>query len=120
MAQLGGCGTGSSITNQNCCVNDGLCCTVTVQSDDPQTAIWTNSTNFTINGTVLVENNGQEGSPSVNVFVDGTTPGPIAPGECRALTVEDLNSIQIAPVAGGTGSTEVVVSWSLNYCFECV
>lgn len=117
MAQLGKCKTGNGVLTQNCCVNDGVCCTVIVQQGDTR-EIWINTTNFTINGTVLVENKGLEGAPPVNVQVNGTDPGQILPGECLAVTYEDMDSI-ILITGVGTGTAEIVVSWSLNYCFEC-
>ena len=54
LAQIGNC-----CTEQLCCVNDAVCCTI-ILDDTGGTAlpIWDDATTFVINGTIMVENNG--------------------------------------------------------------
>ncbi len=100
LAQIGNC-----CTEQLCCVNDAVCCTI-ILDDTGGTAlpIWDDATTFVINGTIMVENNGT----AVGGFV-------VAPGECRSITMNDINSIAI--VGAGTGTSSVKISFSINYKF---
>ena len=49
--------------------------------------------------------------------VNGTAVGGfvVAPGECRSITMNDINSIAI--VGAGTGTSSVKISFSINYKF---
>ena len=118
MAKLGNC------CEETCCVNDAVCCDVVLTQGSTVTQpIWTDNTNYVINGTVVVENNGPTNGPSADIIINGTTvtpPSPIAPGQCRSFTVNDLNSVALLATAGsGTAGTtsSVKVSFSLNYKF---
>lgn len=110
MAQLGKCNSG-----QLCCVNDAVCCTFDVVEGNAQ-LIWQDTTSFVINGTILLENIGAPGTATVTVIVDGLTVLTVAPGECKSVTVQDMNTISVA-ASGGTGTASVKVSFSLNYKF---
>ncbi|MFC0522046.1 S-Ena type endospore appendage [Pontibacillus salicampi] len=109
MSQIGGCRNGS------CCASDAMCCTAVVE-DQETTFIWRDDTNFIINGTVRVENFGIEGAPSVNVFVNGGLKLTVAPEACQGITLNDMNLIELVGV-GGTGSSTVEVSLSINYSY---
>ncbi|MEW4320419.1 DUF3992 domain-containing protein [Bacillus thuringiensis] len=116
MAQLGNC------CEQQCCVNDAVCCDVLLAQGSTVTqTVWTNNTTAVINGTIMVENNGSATSPSANLVINGTPltpPSPILPGECRAITVDNLSSVGLSATGGTVGTTATVkVSFSLNYKF---
>lgn len=66
----------------------------------------------------MVENNGSPGSPSAGLIVNEApvTGFIVAPGDCRSITLNDLNSIGIVG-ADGPGTANVKVSFSLNYKF---
>jgi hypothetical protein len=114
LAQIGNCRT-----EQLCCVNDAVCCTI-ILDDTGGTAlpIWDDATTFVINGTIMVENNGTVGvDNNFALTVNGTAVGGfvVAPGECRSITMNDINSIAI--VGAGTGTSSVKISFSINYKF---
>lgn len=110
MPGLGKCGGSTT-----CCVNETVCCEYALSADKVQ-SVWTNETNFLINGTIVVENNGDIGTPAVILQVDGTTVITVEPDECKSVTVSNMNSIEIAGL-GGIGTTTIRVSFSLNYRF---
>ena len=73
LAQIGNC-----CTEQLCCVNDAVCCTI-ILDDTGGTAlpIWDDATTFVINGQ-CVENNGTVGvGPTAALTVNGTAVGEI-------------------------------------------
>lgn len=115
MAKLGCCSsTGSA--------NDAVCTTVTVLDDTTPISIWTNTTNFIMNGTVLIENQGLTDAWTVDLFINGSTDPAtpaltILPGESQSISVNNLLSIEVQGVAGGTTATPVKVSFSINYNF---
>ncbi|CDQ20264.1 DUF3992 domain-containing protein [Halobacillus karajensis] len=114
MAQLGSC-----ISNSYCCVNDAVCCTISLEdTGEIPVTVWEDVTDFVINGTIMIENNGiTDTSPTAALYVNGEAIGDfvLAPGECRSITLNDINSIGI--VGAGTGSSNVKVSFSINYKF---
>ncbi|ELK48221.1 DUF3992 domain-containing protein [Halobacillus sp. ACCC02827] len=115
MALLGGC-SDMSVSS----VNDAVCFTITLEDTTAGTPVevWEDSTGFAINGTIMIENNGiTETSPTASLLVNDTevTGFTVAPGESRAITLDNLNSIGIS--GAGTGSSAVKVSFSLNYKF---
>lgn len=114
MAQLGLCNNDSL-----CCINDAVCCTVSLE-DTATTpiSVWENASTFIINGTIVIENNGLVvGSPTAELYVNGAAVSGfvVDPGECRSITLEGVNSIGI--VGSGTGSSNVKISFSINYKF---
>ena len=115
MAQLGCCSSSGS-------ANDAVCTTVSVVDDETPISIWTNTTNFIMNGTVLVENQGVIDAWTVDIFINGSaTPATpaltILPGESKSISVNNLMSIEVQGETGGTTATPVKVSFSLNYSF---
>lgn len=113
MAQLGNCGGNSLVA-----VNDAVCVTVQLSDGDTLT-IWDDATSYVINGTIMVENNGIPSvAPTASLSVNGTAVGgfTVAPGEARAITMDDINSIEVEGT-GDTGPANVKVSFSLNYKF---
>ncbi|MCF2132237.1 DUF3992 domain-containing protein [Strepomyces sp. STD 3.1] len=101
-------------------MNDSLCFTIDLgDTGGTPLPIWDDATNFVINGTIMVENNGIEDvGPTAALTVNGAAVGGfvVAPGEARSITLDNLNSIGITG-AGGTGTSSVKVSFSLNYQF---
>jgi len=118
LAQLGNCCETTSTST--CCVNDSVCCTVDLKTGDGVggDGFYVNTSSFAINGTVMVENNGAPGTPAAGVFINGISPAAftVEPGECKSRTFDVLNRIDITGV-GGTGTSSVKVSYSLNYKF---
>ncbi|MCP3027156.1 DUF3992 domain-containing protein [Halobacillus sp. A5] len=114
MAQLGFCSSNSLNA-----VNDSVCCTINLEdTGETPVTIWEDATDFVINGTIMMENNGTtDTSPTVELYVDDTAVAGfvLAPGECRSITLNDINSIGV--VGEGTGSSSVKISFSLNYKF---
>ncbi|WP_102693317.1 S-Ena type endospore appendage [Rummeliibacillus pycnus] len=113
MAKLGNCHM------EPCCVNDAVCSTVHVVNQSLVT-VWTNESPFNINGTIVVENPLQDGNATqqtVRLIITGSsgTDVNIAPGQTVALTVRGLHIIQVQGLT--TGTTDVKVSFSLNYKF---
>nr|WP_275080541.1 S-Ena type endospore appendage [Priestia filamentosa] len=81
--------------------------------------VWTDTSTFAINGTIVVENNGTIGvSATASLEVKGTavTDFTGGPGEAQSITLNNIESIAIAG-AGGTGTASVKVAFSLNYKF---
>ncbi|MDO6448969.1 S-Ena type endospore appendage [Oceanobacillus profundus] len=115
MAKLGNCRA------QTCCVNDSVCCNVQLTTEGAAQLIYTDTTTFIINGTIVVENNGPTNGPSATLIVNGVaTAVVVAPGECESVTVNNINtiSVQATPGTGTTGIiSPVTVSFSLNYKF---
>lgn len=112
MAQLGSCsGSGS--------VNDAVCTNLTVVDDATAIPVWDNTTNFMVNGTILLENNGLTDSWDAELIVNGdTTPVlTVLAGESSSITVNNLMSIDVLGAGTGTVDTPVKVSFSLNYTF---
>ncbi|MBM7702948.1 DUF3992 domain-containing protein [Metabacillus iocasae] len=108
MANLGKC------YDSTCCVNDAVCCTMNLTTGE-STTIWENETSFVVNGTVMIENNGSPGTPSASLFVNGASANiVVGPGECRSVTLNNLELIVLNGV-GGTGTASIKVSFSLNY-----
>lgn len=113
MAQLGCCSSSGS-------VNDAVCATVAVADATTLIPIWENTTNFMINGTVLVENNGVTNAWDAGIIINGVVATPAitaAPGESHSITVNNLTSIEVQGSGTGTANTPVKVSFSLNYNF---
>lgn len=112
MAQIGRC-------EGQVAVNDAVCVTVTL--DETATDgidLWENETNYRINGTILVENNGATGAPTATlVGTDEAAPLlEVDPGSAQTVTVDDITTLSLAPVPDGTtGSSSVKISFSLNY-----
>ncbi|WP_026691041.1 DUF3992 domain-containing protein [Alteribacter aurantiacus] len=115
MAQLGSCGR----QQQDCCVNDAVCFNIEIETGGEEQLVWTNNGAFTINGTIVIENDGIEEGPSASLVVNGVATGVVvAPGESEAVTLDNLNSISVAPEGGGEGLTsDVKVAFSINYRF---
>lgn len=114
MAQLGSCSNDQLVG-----VNDAVCFTV-VLDDTGATPLplWSDTTTYIINGTIMVENNGIVGaSPTAALTVNGTAVDGfvVGPGEARSITINDINSIGLTGT--GTGTANVKVSFSLNYKF---
>ncbi|MEK4827331.1 S-Ena type endospore appendage [Niallia sp. FSL W8-0951] len=113
MAILGGCSN-----EQTGFVNDAVCFTIDLgDTGAVATPVWEDGTSFVINGTIMVENNGIVGvGPTASLTVNGTAVAgfTVAPGESRSVTLNGINSIGIVG-AGGTGTANVTVSFSLNY-----
>lgn len=112
MAKLGCCeGSGS--------VNDAVCSSISIVSEEDPISIWTNETSFMINGTILVENKGLTGAPTAELLINGSTTSSldVEPGESKAITLDNLMSIGVQGSTGGTGTSPVKVSYSLNYTF---
>lgn len=110
LAQLGRC-------EAQVAVNDAVCITVPLDAEDTAAIVlWTNETNYRINGTILVENNGAEGGPVAALTITGgTTPAlTVEPGTSETITVDDITGLSLA-ATGGTGTANVKVSFSLNY-----
>lgn len=114
MAQLGKC---SSV--QPGIVNDAVCFTIDLEdTGGAGITVWEEiDTNFLINGTIMIENNGIAGSPSAALSVNGTAVGGfvVQPGEARAVTLDGLESIEV--IGDGTGTALVKISFSVNYRF---
>lgn len=112
MAKLGSCGCSPIVG-----VNDAVCVTVDL-ADTDDIEIWTDDTSYIINGTILVENNAVAAGPTAGLTINGTPVATftVAPGEARAITMNNLNSINLTG-AGGTESGSVKVSFTLNYKF---
>ena len=112
MAKLGCCSNSGS-------VNDAVCTTVAIVDDTALISIWENTTNFMINGTILVENMGLTNAWDAALLINGVvTPVlTVPPGESNSITVNNLTSIDIQGSGTGTVSTGVKVSFSLNYNF---
>ncbi|MED4045149.1 MULTISPECIES: DUF3992 domain-containing protein [Priestia] len=118
MADLGSC-----CSDNLGVVNDAVCFTINLgDTDGSPVSIWSDGTTFVVNGTIMVENNGiaNVGSTAA-LFVNGSAIEGfvVAPGEARAITLNDINTIGIVG-AGGTpvGSTsKVKISFSINYKF---
>lgn len=112
MANLGCCSSSGS-------VNDAVCTTVAVADDTTLITVWENTTNYMINGTILVENNGITNAWDAGLVINGVTPAAltVAPGESSSITVNNLTSIEVQGSGTGTASTPVKVSFSLNYNF---
>lgn len=113
MAQLGQCSNDQLVG-----VNDAVCFTIDL-GDTAGVAepIWDDATDFVINGTIMVENNGIVGiAPTAALDINGTPVGGfvVAPGEARAITQDNIGSIGLIG-AGGTGTASVKVSFSINY-----
>lgn len=106
------------VNDPTCCVNDAVCCTIDVSTNTNLTTIYTDSSSFVINGTIIVENEPVSGTLTIVVFVNDTT-GPVdivvGPEECKAKTFSDINSITIG--VAGIGTAKVKISYSLNYKF---
>jgi Protein of unknown function (DUF3992) len=116
MAQLGGCSS-----DELGVVNDAVCVTIDLPVTTVGTPIpvWTDTSTFAINGTIVVENNGTVGiSPTASLEVNGTdvTDFTVGPGEAQSITLNNIESIAIAGT-GGTGTASVKVAFSLNYKF---
>lgn len=115
MAQLGCCSSSGS-------ANDSVCTTVSIGDDTTPIPVWQNTTNFIINGTVLVENMGLTDAWEVDLFINGAaTPATpvltVLPGESKSISVNNLKSIDVQGAGAGTAATPVKVSFSLNYSF---
>ena len=112
LAKLGCCSNSGS-------VNDAVCTTVAITDATTAIPIWENTTNFMINGTILVENLGLTNAWDAGLLINGVaTPIlTVPPGESASITVNNLTSIEIQGSGTGTVSTAVKVSFSLNYNF---
>lgn len=113
MAKLGNC------HSDPCCVNDAVCSTVRIVNQS-LVRVWTNESPFNINGTIVVENPLQDGNTTqqtVRLIITGSsgTNVNVAPGQTVALTVSGLRLIEIQ--GQGNGTTDVKVSFSINYKF---
>jgi len=112
LAKLGCCSSSGS-------VNDAVCTTVAVVNDTTLISIWENNTNFMINGTILIENNGPANAWAAGLIINGD-PVPViiaGPGESHSITVNNLISIEVQGSGPGSVFTPVKVSFSLNYNF---
>lgn len=116
LAQLGSCCDDSTVS-----VNDAVCMFIDLEDTsggDPIT-IWENDVDgFVINGTIMVENKGLVATaPVASLLVNGVavTGFDVAPGEARAITMEDIDSISIN--GAGVGTSKVKVSFSINYTY---
>ncbi len=113
MANLG-CSGGSSS------VNDAVCTTITVTDATTAIPIWENTTNFLINGTILVENNGVLNAWDAALVINGADVADaivVAPGESNSITMNNLTSIEVVGAGTGTAATPIKISFSLNYNF---
>ncbi|WP_404349640.1 DUF3992 domain-containing protein [Sutcliffiella horikoshii] len=125
-----GCGTSSSDNvNDSVCMDLSRSRTIAVADPTPITdlsvfsTIYTDTTNFAINGTILVVN-GSTSTGSVVVMVNENTATQytVAPGESEARTFGNINSIQVAVTSfplnqTGTYSAAFQISFTLNYKF---
>lgn len=112
MAQLGRC-------EGQVAVNDAVCFTVSLDAAVTDAIdLWTNETNYRINGTILVENNAAVGGPAAALTVnEGATPQlTVAAGTAETVTIDDVTALSLA-ASGGAGTANVKVSFSLNYKF---
>lgn len=82
LAKLGCCSNSSS-------VNDAVCTTVAVTDATTPILIWENTTNFMINGTILIENLGITNAWDAGLLINGVvTPVlTVPPGESHSITV---------------------------------
>jgi hypothetical protein len=112
LAKLGCCSSSGS-------VNDAVCTTVGVEDATTLIPVWENTTNFMINGTILVENNGLTNAWDAGIIINGAVAPAItaAPGESHSITVNNLTSIEVQGSGTGSVFTPVKVSFSLNYNF---
>lgn len=113
MANLG-CSGGSSS------VNDAVCTTVTITDATTAIPIWVNTTNFLINGTILIENNGVLNAWDAALVINGEDVEDaivVAPGESNSITMNNLTSIEVVGAGAGTAPTPIKISFSLNYNF---
>ncbi|MBG9537568.1 hypothetical protein ABE42_30525 [Bacillus thuringiensis] len=106
------------VSQQNT-VNDTVCNNIVLEDTaGVPILIWDNNTNMIINGTILVQNNGIIGvGATATLIVNGTPVGGfiVGPGESHSITINDINSIGI--VGAGTNSSNIKVSFSINYKF---
>ncbi|WLR42126.1 DUF3992 domain-containing protein [Bacillus carboniphilus] len=113
MASIGSCRT------DKCCVNDAICCDLTFTASMSST-VWMNSTNFSINGTILIENTSSTNDPldvSLVVSNGGVTTVTVDAGECESVTLAELETISVDASGTGTDTATARVSATLNYCF---
>ncbi|OIJ16938.1 hypothetical protein BKP45_20810 [Anaerobacillus alkalidiazotrophicus] len=109
MAQLGKC-----FPTTLCCVNDAVCCDISVTVGTGPVDLYTNSTNFPVNGTFMVDNSN---SSTGNVtLTDGTNAIDVAPGTCQAITYSDINNGE-SITWQTTAAADFKVSFSINYKF---
>lgn len=111
MAQLGSCHSDSSSAH------DAVCLTMLLpNTQGALLPIWENTTGFIINGTIIVENEGNKNSLIAVIFVNGEPVLFVPSGETRSITLNDNNTIEVDGVSG-TQVGEIKVSFSLNYSF---
>ncbi|MEC1178973.1 DUF3992 domain-containing protein [Metasolibacillus meyeri] len=111
MAKLGSC-CGSKTS-----VHDSVCQDVTLTDETP-VIVWENSTPFSINGTILVENaSSSTADVTLTVTSNPATPAiaAIAPGNSVSVTANNISDIQLAGEAAEVAN--VKISYSLNYNF---
>ncbi len=115
MAQLGGCNNNPTVG-----VNDAVCVTFELgDTGEDSVPVWQDTTPYVMNGTIVIENNGIAGiAPTIGLMVNGTAVPDfeVGPGDARAITMDNIDSIAIT-ATGGTGTGIVKVSFSLNYKF---
>ncbi|MCZ2259928.1 S-Ena type endospore appendage [Sporosarcina sp. G11-34] len=119
-----------------CCVNEELCVKLVIPGhkrshgheeshghegckNEFVASVWTNKSHLCINGTILVTNKGtcdNDQGITVELIVNGKEKFNVKPGETKAFTFQNLQSIVIREKSG-VGQTNVDVSFTLNYKF---
>lgn len=120
MAKLGNCNM------EACCVSDEVCLTVELGDlvEDAPFIFWINTTDFRVNGTVVVKNNelGDDEGTTVELVVNGNDTDDMAffiePGDTKSFTLDNIQSLALE-FESSTGNREntASVSFSLNYKF---
>ncbi len=121
LGKLGNCNM------DTCCVNEEVCLTVELgdlEVEGSAFVFWTNTTEFRINGTVVVKNNelGDDEGTTIELIVNGIdTDDPafiIQPGDTKSFTLDNIQSLALeAEAATANNENTASISFSLNYRF---
>ena len=122
MAKLGNCNLADAVEELSS-VNEQVCLTVNLidSVEDNFSTFYTNSTDFAVNGTVVVTNNvlGDGSSSPVELVVNfmDTEDFLIYPGQTKSFTLSGIETLSIEVESTTPVNATVEVSFSLNYKF---